>query len=114
MSLLLLFGGNVTSVVIIDAGIKPTIVAVENQRSNLLFVERSNAVFQETTTTYNDPSVMYSDPNQTYGGSDRKQSMGQTPTYIVNEKPYSLEVITEKSNNTSVENIKPQMLKIGK
>ena len=40
------------------------------------FVERTSSIFQATSTTYNDPTVLYNDTAQTYGGADTFSGAG--------------------------------------
>jgi len=50
-------------------------------------VDRTDALFSESTITYNDSSITYSSSSQIYAGSDEKQKLGQVPSSVILDKP---------------------------
>lgn len=50
-------------------------------------IERTQAVFQESTVTYNQAGLTYNDISSVYGGSDSKQSPGPSMDMITNSIP---------------------------
>lgn len=86
MGLLLFWGipGEAPVVVNTDGGVKPKINFITDKKTQQLFVERTNAVADLTTVTYNDSSTTYSSATQTYGGSDRIQSRGPSRILVQN------------------------------
>ena len=55
-------------------------------------VERSLAQFQDSTLTYNESGITYNQASITYGGSDQVQSLGKTPSFVIQNKPNVAEV----------------------
>jgi hypothetical protein len=85
MGLLLFWGveGEPAVIIITDGGVKP----------HMFLVEKTDAVADVTTTTYNDETVTFSSATQTYGGADRAQSAW--PSLIIKPDMVSLSLLSE-------------------
>lgn len=57
-----------------------------------LTVERSQAQFQDSIFTYNQSGVTYNQSGVFYGGSDRVQTLGKVPQFVIEAKPHLPEV----------------------
>ena len=92
MSLLLLFqfieGGPTQSTTPTPVSIQ----AIETIRPILEFVESATGEFQVNTTEYNETTIQYSDPNQTYGGADYPRPKVTTISSIDQIKPIAYDI----------------------
>lgn len=50
-------------------------------------VARTQAVFQDSTITYNEPGYTYNELGGVYGGSDRTQDAGPNMDNVINSIP---------------------------
>lgn len=58
-----------------------------------VFVTRSKAVFQESTTIYDDPLVTFDSITIQYGGGDTIQNLGPNNVSVDNFKPNEQQII---------------------
>lgn len=62
-------------------------ISIINNRPHFDYIERSLSIFVDSSVQYSDSSIEYSSIGTQYGGSDKKNGIGQSPSSITNTMP---------------------------